>query len=153
MTIRDLVTQYLLSQATVTALVGTRIKPDMLPQKTTYPAVVLRSIDVVRPPTLTSVAGLATARIQVDVYADATSGSARAMADRVATAIRLVLDGFGWKDGADLYLTDATASPGDVRAWIRHANERDAVEPGIAGGLSERSDDYLVQFQTSGGSY
>lgn len=155
MTIRDLVKDYLLADATLAGLISTRLYPDMLPQKVTYPAAVIQRIDTIRPGTLRTVAGLATARIQVDVYAQPASGlSSRALADAVGAAVRTRLDGFGFKSGADTELTDTTTSPATpIRAWIRADPETDGVDPELHGGLSRHTADYLVQYQTQGGAY
>jgi hypothetical protein len=155
MTIRDLVKNYLLADSTVGSLISTRLYPNLLPQKVTYPAAVITAVDIVRPPTLRKVAGLAKARIQLDVYAQPASGqSSRAVADQVGAAIRRRLDGFGWKSGADTTLTDTTTSPHvDVRAWITADPETEGVEEEIHDGLSRHTADYLVDYQTQGGLY
>ncbi len=152
MTIRDLVAAFVLADTTVASLIGTRLRPDMLPEKITYPAVVIKKIDIVRPGHLRGVASLATMRVQFDVYAAPTSGvSSRGTADAIGTAIRQRLDGFNPTVGV---LTDTTTSPAtDIWAWIAIAPESDGVEPELYGGLSTLSVDYLVQYQTHGGLY
>ena len=151
MTIRDLIRDYVLADATVSASLGTRMYPDMLPQKVTFPAAVILSVDIVRPNTLRAAATLARARIQFDVYAqpdpDAGLGS-RAVADAVGTAIRRRLD------GQVLTLTDDSNSPSvDVNAWVIFDLETENAEPELHGGLSRHTADYLVQYQTQSGAY
>lgn len=149
MTIRDMVRAYVLADGTVSTLLGTRLYPDMLPQKVTYPAGVIQSIDVIRPPSLRTVAGLARTRIQIDVYAQPVppKGS-RVIADECGTAIRRRLDGFNG------LLDDSSSSPGTaVRAWVMFDVEMSQAEADIGGGLSRHSADYFVHYQTSHGVY
>lgn len=148
MTIRDLVKAYVLGDATVMSLISDRLYPDMLPQKVTYPAGVILAVDVVRPNSLRTVAGLARARIQIDVYAAPSAVSSRGSADACGAAIRQRLDGF---DGSFYDTTTSPATP--VRAWVLFDSETEGVDPEIHGGLSRHSADYLVQFQTAGGTY
>ena len=149
MTIRDIVRDYVLDDGTVAGLLGTRLYPDMLPQKVTYPAAVILNVDTLREPSLRTVAGLATARLQIDVYAAPVSGaSSRMLADQCGAAIRQRLEGF---DGT---MPDHSTSPAtDVRVWIVFDQERSGVEVEIHGGLSRHSADYLVDFQTQDGFY
>lgn len=149
MTIRDLLKDYILADGTVASLIGTRLYPDMLPQKVTYPAGVIQRIDTVRPNHLRGAASLARCRIQIDVYAQPANGqSSRGLADTVGTAIRQRLDGFV---GA---LVDASGSPSiSVQTWITFDVELEGPEPEINGGLSRHTADYLVQYQTHGGAY
>lgn len=149
MTIRDLVRAYLLADSAIVALIGERMYANLLPQKVTYPAVVIQAIDIIRPNTLRSVASLARARIQLDVYVAATSGaSSRAVADGIGTALRQRLDGFSGS-----FSDDSVAPTVAVPAWATFEAENEGVVEDIAGGLSRQSADYLVQYQTVGGVY
>ncbi len=149
MTIRDLVGAYVLADPTVAGYIGTRLRPDMLPQKIAYPAAVIKKISIVRPGHLRGVASLATMRVQFDLYAAPVSGaSSRGTVDAIGTALRLRLDGFVGT------LTDTGTSPATpVRVSIAIEPESDGVEPDIDGGLWTLSVDYLVQYQTHGGLY
>lgn len=149
MTIRDLITAYVLDDGAVGSLLSTRLYPDMLPSKVAYPAGVIQAIDIVRPNTLRGVATLAKARIQVDVYAQPGDGiGSRALADQVGTAIRQRLDGFAGS------LMDESSSPGTpVQAWITFDLETEGAAPEIHGGLSRHTADYIVEFQTHQGAY
>lgn len=154
MTIRDLVTMYVLADGTVSAWLGTRLFPDMLRQKETYPAGVIQAVDIVRPNTLRGVATLARARIQVDVYCDTNGAAAagftgsRAAADAIGGAIRRRLDGFAGT------FSDSTSSPAStVQAWITFDLETEGAEPEIHGGLSRHTSDYLVHYATQQGVY
>lgn len=149
MTIRDLIRDYVLADATVASLIGTRIYPDQLPQKVTYPAAVILSVDIVRPNPLRGVASLASARVQFDVYASPGNGqSSRARADAAGTAIRNRLD------GQAPTLSDTSVSPAvGVNAWVRFDLETENAEPELDGGLSRHTADYFVQYQTRTGAY
>lgn len=149
MTIRDLARAYVLADATVANLLGTRLYPDMLPQKVTYPAGVITAVDIVRPNPLRGVASLAKARVQIDIYAQPSDGqSSRAIADQAGTAIRQCLDGFAGE------WTDASVSPDvSVKAWVTFDLETENAEPEISGGLSRHTADYFVQYQTHTGGY
>lgn len=154
MTIRDLITDYVLQDGTIAGWLGTRLVPDQLRQKETYPAATILSVDIVRPNTLRGVATLARARIQIDVYCNANGAVAhdfagsRAMVDAIGAAIRRRLDGFNGT------LSDPSSSPATiVHAWITFDLETEGVESEIGGGLSRHTADYIVQYQTVQGTY
>jgi hypothetical protein len=160
MTIRDMVRNYVLGDNAVTTLIDQRLKPDMLPQKTAYPAGVIRLIDTIRNPSLRTVAGLARARIQIDFYCDGNGAASkgflgsRECADALGSLLRQRLDGFGWAAGADQFLYDTSSSPASpVRAWIRIDPEMESPEPELGGGLSRYSADFIVDYQTHHGRY
>jgi hypothetical protein len=153
-TIRDLIRDYVLADATVASLIGTRLFPDQLPaNKAIWGPIgaVIVAVDIVRPNTFRAAATLATARIQIDVYAAAYTGQTqgpRANADAVGAAIRQRLD------GQALTLTDDSVSPAvEVKAWVRFDLETENAEPDLHGGLSRHTADYLIHFQTSEGAY
>jgi hypothetical protein len=151
MTIRDMVRDYVLADGTVAASLGTRLYPDMLPEKVTFPAGVILAVDILRPNTLRTVASLGRARVQIDIYAQPQTNpprGSRSVADDLGNAIRRRLDGFS---GA---LEDTSTSPASpVRAWVTFDLETEGAEPEIHGGLSRHTADYLVEFQTAGGYY
>jgi hypothetical protein len=81
---------YLLTQATVTAVVGTRIYPLKIPQSiSTYPSITYQMISQVPAHTLTGGAGYAESRIQYDIYAET-----KPAADSLDEILRNVLQGF-----------------------------------------------------------
>jgi hypothetical protein len=87
MTVEDAVVARLASLTAVTALVGSRIYLDKLPQEPSYPCVRVQLIDEVESYHLRG-GGLKTARIQVDACARERSGvSAYGLAATVAAAI------------------------------------------------------------------
>lgn len=75
----------ILASAPVTALVGTRVYPMMLPQGPTFPAVVYQRISTV-PDMLVDGPGFAPIRMQLSMWAT-TFGGARTLADAVVTAL------------------------------------------------------------------
>jgi hypothetical protein len=86
----DFVT-YLLTKSAITDLVGTRIFVDKLPESiTTRPSVTAQRISTVHQRHLGGESGIATDRIQVDVW-----GATSATTDAVAEAIRIAIDGQG----------------------------------------------------------
>lgn len=82
---------WLKSQAAVTALVSTRITPMPLPQGSTLPAITYWLISTPREYVQTGRAGLARARVQIDVWAS-TYLEAQTVAEAVVTAFD------GWHD-------------------------------------------------------
>jgi len=75
----------ILASAPVTALVGTRVYPMMLPQGPTFPAVVYQRISTV-PDMLVDGPGFAPIRMQLSMWATTFDG-ARTLADAVVTAL------------------------------------------------------------------
>ncbi len=159
MTIRDMVSAYVLADMTIASLLGTRLYPE-LPQKLPYPAAKLFRVDTVRPPTLRSVSALPRARLQFDLYCDGNGAAAVGYTSSIGVvnaleaALRVRLDGFGWKADAEQYLFDTSMSPAlPIRAWIRIDTEESGVEPTTNGGLSEVHVDYFVDYQSHAGVY
>jgi hypothetical protein len=75
----------ILASAPVTALVGTRVYPMMLPQGPTFPAIVYQRISTV-PDMLVDGPGFAPIRMQLSMWATTFDG-ARTLADAVVTAL------------------------------------------------------------------
>jgi len=81
---------YLLTNATVTAVVGTRIYPLKIPQSiSAYPSITYQLISQLPAHTLTGGAGYAESRIQFDIYAET-----KPAADSLDDVIRNVMQGF-----------------------------------------------------------
>lgn len=78
---------YLLTKSGVTNLVVARIYPDILPQKPTYPAIVLREISANPHQHLDGSSGMRETRIQVDCWDDDTIG-AKAVREQVRLATK-----------------------------------------------------------------
>ena len=81
--VAESVRAYLVANVGVAALIGTRMRPDVISQSETLPAVAMSKISTRHDHTLSRFAGLAHCRIQFDCYSDTRSG-----ADAVAEAIR-----------------------------------------------------------------
>jgi hypothetical protein len=64
----------LLSLSVVTSIVGQRVRTMRLAQNETFPAVRVQEISTVEPMQLRGSVGLLTSRVQVDSYAEETSG-------------------------------------------------------------------------------
>lgn len=90
----DVIVQLALADASVAALVSTRVYPDMAPQSPTLPYIVVQRIDAIREQALSGAAGCGTARVQVDTYA-ASKSSAWSVAEALRTAL------YGWEGTQD----------------------------------------------------
>lgn len=78
---------YLLADATITTLIGTRMWSDLLPQDAELPAVEFSKISTRHDMVLGGPAGLAHCRLQFDCKADRAAGG-RLKANEIAEAIR-----------------------------------------------------------------
>lgn len=106
----------ILNAGAVSAIVGSRIYPDLLPQNVIYPAIRLQRISTARSEfrTLTGVAGYARPRFQVDCYSLSRSGAVA-----LAQAVYGVLEGF-------------TGTSNGLRVdWISTEDEGASVETDI----------------------
>jgi Protein of unknown function (DUF3168) len=83
----------------VTALVGSRIYPMVIPQGVVMPAIAYQRISTVRPGSLRGPSGIADPRLQVNCWAD-TYGTAKTVAEEV----RQSLDGWDVNGVATLIL-------------------------------------------------
>ncbi len=149
MTVRDLVSAYVLADATVASLIGTRLYPDMLPQKVTYLAVKVTFVGNVRQKVLKGPAPGARLHLEFYVYSAPASGvGSRVVADQVGAAIRRRIG------GVNVTLQDTTTSPAtDVFVQIEEDLEGSGAVAEINGGLSDHSADYFVGYRTQGGTY
>ncbi len=88
---------YLLANASIAALVAGRIYPLRLPEKVTYPAIVLTRVDDIGDAHLRGTLSMTKARMQVDCWAT-THDAATALGNLVAQRI----DGYTgtWADAA-----------------------------------------------------
>lgn len=106
MPIEDGLVALLSADSGVSALVGNRIHPLVLPRKPTYPALVYQRISGERVRSLSGPSGRARPRIQIDAYAQ-TYAAAKA----VAKAVEDALDGYAGPAGTDRI--DAASLEGD----------------------------------------
>lgn len=109
----------LLTNAQVSAIVGTRVDWGSQTQGAGYPSIVLHVIDDFEDATMTGPSGLSQGRVQVDCYAE-TYGAAKLL----SRAVRAVLDGYR----------------GGQFSGIFHAATRDGRE----GGTNEATRPYRV---------
>ncbi len=131
---------YLLADAGIAALVSQRVYSLRLPQKVTFPAVVLTPISGLRYETLNSTATLARPRYQVDSWALTEDG-----ATTLGGLCRRRLDGFTgtW--------TDDESPQTEVSVAITFENEQTLFEEDISGGMCRHSADFFVWHGTAGG--
>ena len=77
-----------INDSVVSALVGTRMYADVIPQKCTMPAISYSVVDTVANEHLTGIADVSRARIQIDAIAK-TRGGANALADAIRLALQM----------------------------------------------------------------
>lgn len=138
--IGELLKDYLLADATVSGLIGTRVYPFRLPQKPTLPAVVYTKISGVRVEQLNAAPSAAEPRYQVDAWASSVTS-----AQEVSQAVRRRLEGFSGQWASN---TSPTLSVGVA---VRLINEWESFEEDINGGLCRCSADYFVFHGTNAG--
>ncbi len=120
---------YLLTQPSVTALVGNRIYASDLPQNYKLPAITYHVISKVDEYSLNGALDLATVRVQLDCY-----GEGRSDAKATAEAVRLACTGYIGEMGADFAQTchldterEETAGPRDSSGRYRHLVSQDWI--------------------------
>lgn len=86
---------FLVAQAGITALIGTRVYPSLLPQNVTLPAMVMQMISDPHELLHDGPQGLPTARVQYDCW-----GRTSLEATNVAQALRAAVDGYVGAMGA-----------------------------------------------------
>jgi len=97
------VQDHLAADAGVSALVSTRIYPQILPQNPTYPALIYQQITESPEPAMGSDTGLVAITVQVDSYATTYSG-AKALAAAVRSALNRHRGTVSTVDIADVFL-------------------------------------------------
>lgn len=103
-----------LADANVSALVGTRMYSDALPQAATLPAVRYQVIDTLPTECLVAIAPVARARLQVDCYATTRSASV-SLADTMRIALEKKYQG----NNSGQYIHEISLQEGE-----RHAVDR-----------------------------
>lgn len=125
---------YLLAAPAIAALVGTRVYPLRLPQKATFPAIVLQRISDVRWSHLRGAGSLARPRFQVDCWA-----TTHLAATQLGSLCRARLAGFAGT------FTDAESPATVIRVQaIVMDSEQDLFEEDINGGICRHSADYFL---------
>ena len=104
----------LVADATVSGLVGTRLHALALPERSALPAITYYVVDTIPNETLTGIAGISRARIQVDSFAD-TIGGAVALAD----AVRLALQMKNHFINGTQYINDISLASGEAHRFER----------------------------------
>jgi len=141
MTVIEGLRSYLLANAEIAAIVGTRAFPLRLPQKVDLTAhkgaIVLTRVDDIRDAHLRGPNALSRARIQVDCWAQTFDDTTA-----LGTLCRQRLNGYSgtWTD-------NAMSPPTLVRVQaILMDTESDFAEPDIQGGFYRHSTDYMVSY-------
>ena len=132
-TIRTMLT----SEATVSAVVSTRVRSDILKENETLPAITYFVVDTVPNETLTAIADVSMARIQIDCFA-ATRSAANSLAD----GVRLALQKQGRQVVGSQHITDITLPSGE-----RHSVDR--AESGSDIRRFVTSQDFNVWYKTT----
>ena len=115
---------HVLADAGISATIGTRMYSDFLPQGSALPAITYQVVDTLPNETLSGIADVSRARLQIDSYA-----TTRASANLLADAVRLVLEKYrGVVSGqfineinlatGEVYAIDRPASGSDERRFI-----------------------------------
>lgn len=139
--IGDLLRDFLLADATVSGVIGTRVYPLRLPQKPTLPAVVYSRISGVRVEHLKGVSSASEPRYQIDAWAANVAG-----AQALGKAVRQRLDHY-------VGTWTGNGSPAiSVGVSVRIVNEWESFEEDINGGLCRHSADYFIFHATGGGA-
>jgi hypothetical protein len=84
---------YLQNNSSISAIVGSRIYPQRLPQNVTYPAISFNQVSATRAFSLSGATGRSRRRITINCWATSEAG-----ADAIATAVRRAISGWsgGW---------------------------------------------------------
>ncbi len=133
---------HLLDEATIAGLVGARIYPLRLPQKATFPAIVLQRISSMRWKHLRGADALARPRYQVDCWAQTHDA-----ATSLGNLVRQRLNGF-----AGTWTSDESPEVIIRVQGLFIENEQDLFEEEILGGLCRHSADYFLYHSTAEGS-
>ena len=121
----DLVT-YLKTDAALAAIVGTRIHPDVLPQKEQLPALVYQIIYTDRGSTLKNTDGLPVAHVQLTAYTNLVSE-----AESIKERIRNLFDGFSGSMGDTIVRKAKLANDLDGPPQRRNAATEDTARQRI----------------------
>lgn len=130
------VRSFILGDATVAALIGTRFYPIKAPQGATYPLVTMQKIVALEQLHLRGTGPFDT-QYQIDAWAK-ESGVAFTASQELAGAIRRRIDGFAGN-------RSSVGSPSTTfRLKIRFQDSRDLFETDTTGGYYRTSTDYVI---------
>lgn len=141
MTVEEAIRARLLSLAAVTALVGTRIYLQQLPQSPTYPCVRVSLVSELSDYHLRAESAFRDARVQVDAFARGTSTDPYALATTVAEAIH----GNGSGSGLSGYV-GSIGSPAFYLDAVMRIDRRTQYDPDELRVLTV-SQDYRIHFR------
>ena len=96
MTIESALFSYLSTKASVIAVVGTKIFPEVAPESALYPFITYQVLGDTPEHHMTSAAGLTNVSMQIDVWADTFASSVT-----ISEVIRNALDGFTGDMGSE----------------------------------------------------
>lgn len=146
MTIGTALRTHILADASIAALVASRVYPLRLPQfkpspAVNLPAIVLQRISEIRFAHLRGAEALARPRFQVDCWATTHDG-----ATTLGALVRQRLNGYAgeWADTA--------SPPTTVRVVVLFDTAQDLFEEDINGGICRQSSDYFLFHSTANGT-
>lgn len=131
---------FVLGDATIAGLIGSRLYPNILPQNPTLPAMTFTWISGVRFHHLTAAEGLAGPRIQFDCWARTYLG-----AEALFEALRLALDGFQGMIGGPPATQRIQGAFLDSDRDLYEESAEQGTGSGV--GLYRRSADFLVYYE------
>ncbi len=124
---------FLTGVTALTAIVGTRIYPNSLPQNPVFPALTYALVSAPHDHTLTDAAGIVRARIQFDAY-----GYKLSEAVAITEAIRLALQRYTGSFGAKVVLASKLANEQDLSIAPQDASQS---------WLYRKSSDYIIKLR------
>jgi hypothetical protein len=131
------VRSFILGDAAIAALIGTRFYPIKAPQNATYPLVTMQKIVEVRYPHLRGSGGMSAPRYQIDAWTR-ESGAAFTAAQTLAEAIRQRID------GVHRVLSGPGSPATAYRVKFAFDDQRDLFESDTSGGYYRTSTDYVI---------
>jgi hypothetical protein len=131
----------LLASGAIAALVGARVYPLRLPQKPTFPAIVLLRVSGIRATHLHGAASLARPRVQVDCWAPTLDQAAA-----LGALCRQQLENYSGP------YTDTESPATTITVQTVFDEEHDLFDEDINGGTCRHSADYFVFHSTAGGT-
>lgn len=136
---------FLLADAPLAAVLGTRIYPIKLPQNPTFPAVTIQQISGFRYGHLRGPASLARPRYQIDAWTHARSSASAFEECQVLGGLLLSrLEAYSGM------MADTSTSPVSVyQVWVEFIDDRELFEEDINGGFYRYSADYFIWWQTT----
>lgn len=146
MNVFAMIRAYVLGDAAIAAVIGTRFYPIKVPQNPTYPAITMQRISGVRFPPLKGRASLARPRYQFDVWTKEGVLNAYATSQSLGQLLLARLE------GKNVDLLDASVSPAEYRRFsFEFDSDHDSFETDVNGGFYRYTADYFIWHQTGNG--